>query len=72
MYTFSFFGVVPFGNLLCGALAERWGVLPTFLGMSGGLLLSAFTAGVLLLRSAREDPSLLPVANRRVNPDRRA
>lgn len=53
MYTFSFFGVVPFGNLIGGALAERWGILPTYLGMGCGLLLSAFTA-VLLLRSVRK------------------
>lgn len=67
MYTFSFFGVVPFGNLLSGALAERWGVLPTFLGMSGGLLLSAFTAGVLLLRSAGEERSPAPDDDRSRN-----
>lgn len=41
IYTLCFFGVVPFGNLLGGALTERYGIARTFMLMGVGLLLSA-------------------------------
>ena len=47
MYTFAFFAFVPFGNLIGGILAERWGYGITFAALGGALLLSAF--GFLLL-----------------------
>ena len=41
MYTFAFFAFVPFGNLIGGMLAERWGYGITFGALGGALLLSA-------------------------------
>ena len=40
MYTFAFFAVVPFGNLIGGILAERWGYATAFTAFGGALLLS--------------------------------
>jgi len=56
MYTFAFFGVIPFGNLISGALAERWGVRPTFLAMGIGLIACA---GVLSWTIHRQRDSLV-------------
>lgn len=41
MYTFAFFGVIPFGNLNAGILAERWGAQRAFLIMGSGLLIAS-------------------------------
>jgi MFS family permease len=40
MYTFAFFAFVPFGNLIGGILADRWGYAITFACLGGALLLS--------------------------------
>lgn len=56
MYTFSFFGFVPFGNLVGGSLAERWGIAPTFLAMGSGVLVAA---GVMILMSRGAAPAPL-------------
>ena len=50
MYTFSFFGTLPIGNLVAGAVAERWGIRMAFLVMSGGLLVAGLLAGWRLRR----------------------
>ena len=44
MYTFAFFGFLPFGNLFAGILAEHHGLPATMLAMSGGLLLAGLLA----------------------------
>jgi MFS family permease len=41
MYTFAFFAFAPFGNLIGGILAERWGYGITFAALGGALLISA-------------------------------
>jgi len=41
MYTFAFFAFVPFGNLIGGMLAERWGYGITFAVLGGALVLAA-------------------------------
>ena len=48
MYTFAFFAFVPFGNLIGGMLAERWGYGITFGALGGALLLSAFCLRIFL------------------------
>ncbi len=50
MYTFAFFGFLPFGNLFAGILAEHRGLGPVMLAMSGGLVL----AGILVMPMIRE------------------
>ena len=54
MYTFSFFGFIPFGNLTAGILAERWGVRVTFSVMGGALLASAGLLFRLMRRPATD------------------
>jgi MFS family permease len=44
MYTFAFFAFIPFGNLLAGAVAERWGIVVTLCGLGVALAV----AGVML------------------------
>lgn len=41
MYTFGFFGFLPFGNLLAGAVAEHRGLPMTVTVLGGGLLAAA-------------------------------
>lgn len=41
MYTFAFYGFIPFGNLFSGIVAERWGVRTTFLTQGTALVVSA-------------------------------
>ena len=48
MYTFAFFAFVPFGNLIGGMLAERWGYTVTFASLGGALLLSVASLPLLL------------------------
>lgn len=50
MYTFSFYAVIPFGNLGAGTLAEHYGIGRTFLGMGLGLLACATAAAIALRR----------------------
>ena len=40
MYTFAFFAVIPFGNLLSGILAEHRGIGVTLAALGGGLLVA--------------------------------
>jgi MFS family permease len=40
MYTFAFFAFIPFGNLLAGAVAERWGIVVTLCGLGVALAVS--------------------------------
>jgi MFS family permease len=54
MYTFSFSGFLPFGNLLGGILAEHRGLRPTMATLGGGLLVAAIVAA-FLLRQGVED-----------------
>jgi MFS family permease len=44
MYTFGFFGFLPFGNLLAGAIAEHRGLQVTMAVLGGGLLVAALSA----------------------------
>jgi MFS family permease len=41
MYTFSWFAMTPFGNLLAGTLAEQRGIGPTLLMLGSALLVTA-------------------------------
>lgn len=50
MYTFSFSGFLPFGNLLGGILAEHRGLPPTMLALGGGLLLAAIAGYAMASR----------------------
>ena len=50
MYTFAFFAFVPFGNLIGGILAERWGYSVTFASLGGALIVSAFGVAAASLR----------------------
>ena len=43
MYTFSFFAVVPFGNLLAGAVAEHYGIRSSLTMLGTGLMATAAT-----------------------------
>jgi len=52
MYTFAFFAVIPFGNLLGGVLAEHRGIAVTLGVLGGGLLLAA--GGAVFARSNGE------------------
>jgi len=57
IYTLSFFGVVPFGNLLSGAITERYGIERAFLLMGTGLVLATALAArplILALRAEAE------------------
>ncbi len=56
MYTFSFSGFLPFGNLFGGILAEHRGFQPTMAMLGGGLLLTALVAAVLSSRAQRGIP----------------
>ena len=49
MYTFAFFGFLPFGQLVAGILAEQRGLPPAMLFMAGGTVL-ALAMAVLLIR----------------------
>ncbi|MDP9360893.1 MAG: MFS transporter [Acidobacteriota bacterium] len=44
MYTFGFFGFLPFGNLLAGAVAEHRGLPMTMTVLGGGLIAAAVGA----------------------------
>ena len=44
MYTFGFFGFLPFGNLLAGAIAEHRGLPMTMMVLGGGLVAAAFVS----------------------------
>lgn len=50
MYTFAWFAFTPFGNLMAGLLAERWGIASTFVTLGTALLLTAITVTVFGLR----------------------
>lgn len=51
MYTFGFFGFLPFGNLLAGAVAEHRG-LPMTVTLLGGGLLAAAAGAFAIARTA--------------------
>lgn len=53
MYTFAFFGFLPFGNLFAGIIAEHGGFAPTMLTMGGGLI-AAVALAVLSVRAPRD------------------
>jgi predicted MFS family arabinose efflux permease len=55
LYTLTFFGFMPFGNLAIGALAERWGLQPA-------IVLSAVTSFTLTLVVLWATPSLRKLA----------
>jgi len=44
MYTFGFFGFLPFGNLIAGSIAEHRGLPMTMMVLGGGLLAAAGAA----------------------------
>jgi MFS family permease len=44
MYTFAFFAFIPFGNLIAGAVAERWGIVAALCGLGTALA----TSGLVL------------------------
>jgi MFS family permease len=44
MYTFGFFGFLPFGNLIAGAIAEHRGLPMTMMVLGGGLVAAAGAA----------------------------
>jgi hydroxymethylglutaryl-CoA reductase len=48
LYTFAFFAFAPFGNLIGGIMAERWGYAATFAALGGALLVSAGAAAAAL------------------------
>jgi MFS family permease len=52
LYTFLTYGATPAGGLIVGGLAERWGVAPTLVLMSG-VCASGVAAGLLYLRRHR-------------------
>jgi hypothetical protein len=47
MYTFGFFGFLPFGNLIAGAIAEHRGLPLTMIVLGGGLVVAAIAAIVI-------------------------
>jgi MFS family permease len=49
MYTFGFFGFLPFGNLIAGAIAEHRGLPMTMMVLGGGMVAAA--AGAVAIRS---------------------
>jgi MFS family permease len=51
MYTFAFFAFVPFGNLIAGILAERWGYATAFAVFGGALLVSVGAVAAAIKRS---------------------
>lgn len=57
MYTFSFSGFLPFGNLLGGILAERSGLRVTMATLGGGLVAAAIAATVLLRQGVVSAPA---------------
>lgn len=63
MYTFAFFGVIPFGNLISGALAERWGVRQTFLSMGTALMVSAAFLTWTIRRYSRPPVQTMTIAS---------
>lgn len=55
LYTLTFFGFAPFGNLAIGALAEEWGLSPAIgLNATLGLILSG--AVILWVPALRRMP----------------
>ena len=48
LYTFAFFAFSPFGNLIGGIMAERWGYPTTFAALGAALLLSIGGAAAAL------------------------
>lgn len=58
IYTLSFFGVVPFGNLLSGWITERRGIETSFTLMGSGLLASSLIAWRPLSRWLRRSGTL--------------
>jgi len=61
MYTFGFFGFLPFGNLLAGAIAEHRGLPMTMIVLGGGLVLAALVS-IGFTRRREETETLLPNA----------
>jgi len=49
MYTFGFFGFLPFGNLIAGSIAEHRGLPMTMMALGGGLIAAAVVA--MMVRS---------------------
>jgi MFS family permease len=47
MYTFGFFGFLPFGNLLAGAVAEHRGLPMTMMMLGGGIIAAAVVAMIV-------------------------
>ncbi|HSY48752.1 MAG TPA: MFS transporter [Thermoanaerobaculia bacterium] len=47
MYTFGFFGFLPFGNLIAGTIAEHRGLPMTMVVLGGGLLAAAGVAAAV-------------------------
>jgi MFS family permease len=50
MYTFGFFGFLPFGNLFAGTIAEHGGLPMTMIVLGGGMVAAAI--GAMTVRSA--------------------
>ncbi len=50
LYTLTFFGLTPFGNLVIGALSEAWGIGHT---LAVSAILACIFAGVILYRMPR-------------------
>jgi MFS family permease len=50
MYTFAFFAFVPFGNLIGGILAERWGYAMAFTVFGVALLMSVGAVAAAIKR----------------------
>jgi MFS family permease len=48
LYTFAFFAFAPFGNLIGGIMAERWGYAWTFAALGSALLVSTGAAAAAL------------------------
>jgi predicted MFS family arabinose efflux permease len=53
MYTFSFYSLLPFGNLVGGSLAEHRGIGLTLLLFGGAMVLFAIAAAVAIRRRRR-------------------
>jgi MFS family permease len=53
MYTFGFFGFLPFGNLLAGSIAEHRGLPMTMMVLGGGIVAAAI--GAMVVRSTKRD-----------------
>jgi MFS family permease len=53
MYTFAFFGFLPFGQLVAGILAEHHGLAPAMLFMAGGTVIAVGVATPMIRGSAR-------------------